>query len=117
MNSLDVVKGQLVYWAQVSAAGAITIQDGMGALTIAGPVASVYTLTMPANFTVPKVRRSVAVSCMGAAATGGQAVYSDGASADNTCVIDTFTGPGVAGDRAFDLRIFRMLVLIGGGVG
>jgi hypothetical protein len=115
---MDIAKAQLVYWAQVTAAGAITNQNGLGALAIAGPAASVYTLTMPANFTVPKNRRLVAVFPLSAAAAaGGQAVYDDAASANNTILINTFTGPGVAANRDFTLFVYRVIDEIGAGVG
>lgn len=116
--ALDICKMQLCYWAQVTAAGAFTNQNGLGGLTIAGPVASVYTITMPANFSIPVNRRVVIpIVNSAAAAAGGQAVYDQTASGALTILINTYTGPGVAADRAFTLLVYRILDEIGAGVG
>jgi hypothetical protein len=115
---IDICKMQLCYWAQVTAAGAFTNQNGLGGLTIAGPAASVFTITMPANFSIPKNRRVVVpIVNSAAAAAGGQAVYDDGASGALTILINTYTGPGVAADRGFTLLVYRVLDEIGAGVG
>ena len=115
---MDIVKQQLCYWALVTAAGAITNQNGLGALTIAGPAASVFTLTMGANFSIPINRRSVQLTVKSAAAAaGGQAVYDEGASGALTILVNTYTGPGVAADRAFEIKVFRIIDEVGAGVG
>lgn len=115
---IDIVKHQLCYWANISAAGAITNQNGLGALTIGGPTASVFTLTMPANYSVPVNRRSViATPKSAAAAAGGQACYDETASGALTILVNTYTAAGVAGDRAFELKVYRIIDEIGAGVG
>jgi len=110
-NLTDIVKKQLVYWAQVTAAGAIGVQNGPAALTI-GLAASVYTLTMPANFTIPINRRFVVVTVNNPAATpGSSATYDAAASAANTVVVRGAAFGGGALDTAFDILIYRMEML------
>lgn len=104
----DIVKRQLVYWAQISAAGAIVNQNGPAALTV-GVAASVYTLTMPANFTVPVNRRFVTVTVNNPAGTpGSSATYDAAASAANTVVVRGAAFGGGALDTAFDICIERL---------
>ena len=111
----DLVKKQLVYWCQVTAAGAFTIQGGPGLLTI-GLAASVYTITMPANFTVPLNRRFVVVTPTGA--TDLWANYAEAASAATTIVINGRTAnTGVAVDAPFHLLVYRIEHVIGAGAG
>lgn len=119
MNSLDIVKAQLVYWVKVGG-GAILFQDGMGLLTYANPAPGIHNLTMPANFKVPSNRRSL---CLTAQQTGGGAptVNEDvPGSTDTVISIDTaVTNLGVTTfiNILFDCKVYRMLALIGGGVG
>jgi hypothetical protein len=104
----DIVKRQLVYWAQISAAGAIVTQNGPAALTI-GIGASVYTLTMPANFTVPVNRRFVTVTVNNPVGTpGSNATYDAAASAANTIVVRGSAFGGGALDTAFDIMVERL---------
>lgn len=110
-SDTSYVKKQLVYWAQVTAAGAFTIQNGPGLLTI-GVAASVYTITMPANFTVPVNRRFVSVTTNNPAATPGSSVtYDAAASAANTAVFRGAAFGGGALDTAFDFMIYRIEML------
>jgi hypothetical protein len=110
-NLTDIVKKQLVYWAQVTAAGAFTVQNGPGILTLV-LAASVYTITMPANFTVPLNRRMVVVTVDNPAATpGSNATYDHAASAANTVVIRGSAFGGGALDTAFHIAIYRVEML------
>lgn len=110
-NLTDIVKRQLVYWAQITAAGAFTVQNGPGLLAIA-LAASVYTITMPANFTVPLNRRMVVVMTNNPVATpGSSATYDAAASAANTVVVRGAAFGGGALDTAFDLAIYRIEML------
>jgi hypothetical protein len=110
-TSTDIVKKQLVYWAQVTAAGAFTNQAGPGLLTI-GIAASVYTITMPANFTVPLNRRFVVVTTDNPAATpGSSATYDHAASAANTVIVRGAAFGGGALDTAFHIAIYRIEML------
>ena len=103
----DIVKRQLVYWAQITAAGVISNQNGPAALTLVLG-ASVYTLTMPANFTVPINRRFVTVTTDNPAATpGSSATYDAAASAANTIVVRGAAFGGGALDTAFDIMVER----------
>lgn len=107
----DWVIRQLVYWAQVQAAGAaFDQQNGPGALTVAN-AASVYTVTMPANFTVPLNRRSIMVTPR--AAVAAQIGYDEAGSAANTVVVRTFQAAQVATNTAFILEIGRVEFAIG----
>lgn len=107
-NLTDIVKQQLVYWGQVTAAGAFTIQNGPGLLAI-GIAASVYTITMPANFTVPLNRRFVIVTVDNPAATpGSSATYDHAGSAANTVVVRGAAFGGGALDTAFHFEIYRI---------
>lgn len=115
MPSLGWVTKQLVYWAQVQAGGtAFDVQNGPAALTV-GNVASVYTITMPANFTVPVNRRMIVATLRNA--VGGQIAYDEAASAANTVVIRTFNAAGAAANSAFMIEIFRVEFFIGAGAG
>lgn len=110
-NLTDIVKRQLVYWAQITAAGAITVENGPGALAVA-LAASVYTITMPANFTVPLNRRFVTVTVDNPAATpGSSATYDHAASAANTVVVRGAAFGGGALDTAFHIMIERIEML------
>ncbi len=107
-NSTDIVKRQLVYWAQITAAGVISNQNGPAALTI-GIAASVYTLTMPPNFTIPINRRFVTVTVNNPVGTpGSNATYDAAASAANTIVVRGSAFGGGALDTAFDIMVERL---------
>ncbi len=112
----DRVKQNLMYWAQVTAAGAFTVQNGPGALGIALAL-SVYTLTMPANFTVPINRRYVKVSAEPTAANPNLiASYDVAASAANTVVVRGWdslaaAGAGAAANCDFQIEIFAIEML------
>ena len=112
----DYVKRQLVYWAQIQAAAAgglivYTSQNGPGALTGTN-AASVYTITMPANFTVPINRRFISISPnVLLAARGAGVTYDAAASAANTVVCYGFAFGGGALDTAFDVEIYRIELL------
>jgi hypothetical protein len=112
-TSTDIAKKQLVYWAQITAAGAITLQNGPGILAI-GLAASVYTLTMPANFTIPINRRHVVVTAHPTAAAPGLiAGYDEAASAVNTVVVNGYNtaAAGAVANCAFQIGIYRVEML------
>lgn len=111
---MDIVKGQRVYWILVNADGTIAQQNGIGLLTV-GLAASVYTITMPANFTVPVNRREIKLTAK--AAVAAQIVYDEAGSTNATVVVRTFQGAQVATNTAFTLSIFRILDEIGMGAG
>lgn len=118
---IDYVKRQLVYWAQVQAAGAaFDVQNGPGALTVAN-AASVYTITMPANFTIPIARRSIILTSRGSAALVPEISLDEAGSAANTVVVRTWAAAAgavtAAANVAFIIDIHRVEHLIGGGVG
>jgi hypothetical protein len=118
----DICAKQLVYWAQVQAAGAaFDQQNGPGALTVAVAGTSVYTVTMPANFTVPINRRSIVATSRGSAALVPEISYDEAGSAANTVVIRTWASAAGAvtalATVAFILEIARVEFFIGGGVG
>jgi hypothetical protein len=111
----------LVYWAQVQAAGAaFDIQLGPGALTVAN-VASVYTITMPANFTIPLARRAITLTSRGSAALVPEISYDEAGSAAATCVVRTWAAAAgaatAAANVAFIIELFRVEALIGAGAG
>lgn len=107
----SIIKQQLVYWAQITAAGAITTQFGPAALTV-GIAASVYTLTMAANFTIPINRRFVVVTTNNPAATpGSSATYDAAASTAATIVVRGAAFGGGAADTAFDIQVYRIQML------
>jgi len=113
------IQSSLIYWAQVSAAGALTLQNGPGLLTI-GLAASVYTITMPANFTVPRNRRFVALTGNTAAGAANQRVvnYDEAASTDATVVVTASDlAVPAAANCAFQLCVYRVQFQIGNGVG
>jgi hypothetical protein len=111
MGTTNFVQQQLIYWAQITAAGAFTTQFGPGLMTI-GVVGSVYTVTLPANYTVPLNRRFVSVTTDNPLATPGSSVtYDHFASAAGTVV---FTGAAVGGgvlNTAFHFQVFRLEML------
>jgi len=115
-TSTDIVKKQLVYWAQIAAAAAAgqivyTQQNGPGLLTGTN-AASVYTITMPANFTVPVNRRFVVIAPnVLLAARGAGVTYDEAASAANTVVCYGFAFGGGALDTAFQIGIYRVEML------
>jgi hypothetical protein len=120
---IDYVKRQLVYWAQIQAAGALfDIQCGPGALTVAN-AASVYTVTMPANFTIPIARRSIILTTRGSAALVTEATYEEANAGNlvNTVVYRTWAAAAGAVTAAANvgviLELGRVEFLIGGGVG
>lgn len=112
----DIVKKQLVYWGQVNAAAVgglvdYAVQAGPGILTGA-MAASVYTITMPANFTVPINRRFVVISVNNPVGTpGSSATYDQAASAANTVVVRGAAFGGGAADTAFSFAIYRIEML------
>ena len=115
-STTSYVQKQLVYWAQIAAAATganitYTAQAGPGALT-GGQAASVYTVTMPANFTVPINRRTIVISPNVPLANRGAGVtYDEAASAANTVVCYGFAFGGGALDVAFQLEIYRVELL------
>lgn len=111
MADTNFVKQQLVYWAQITAAGAFTAQNGPGLMTLV-LAASVYTVTLPANFTVPLNRRFVVVTTDNPAATPGSSVtYDHAASAAGTLVFRGAAFGGGAADTAFHFELFRVEML------
>lgn len=115
-SSTSYVQKQLVYWAQIAAAATganitYTAQAGPGALT-GGQAASVYTVTMPANFTVPINRRFINIAPnVPLAARGAGVTYDEAASAANTVVCYGFAFGGGALDVGFQLEIYRVELL------
>lgn len=110
-SNTNFVQQQLVFWGQVTAAGAFANQAGPGLMTI-GIAASVYTVTLPANFTVPLNRRFVVVTTNNPAATPGSSVtYDDAASAAGTAIFRGAAFGGGALDTAFHFQIFRLQLL------
>jgi hypothetical protein len=113
MHTSDFVRTQLVYYCRVNAAPAAGLIDyaaqfGPGLLT--GPAAaSIYTVTMPVNFTVPLTRRMITVTPIGAAGTA--CGYDHAGSADNTVIINGWAVAGLAGNTAFSLKIYRLELL------
>jgi hypothetical protein len=108
----DIVAKQLVYWAQVQAAGAaFDQQNGPAALTVANGGAGIHTVTMPANNTVPINRRDIIVTPRAAAAA--QLVYDEAGSAANTVLVRQFQGAQVATNTAYILEINRIEFAIG----
>jgi hypothetical protein len=108
----DIVARQLVYWAQVQAAGAaFDQQNGPGALTVANGGAGIHTVTMPANFTVPINRRAITLTIR--AAVAAAIVYDEAGSAANTVVVRQFQGAQVATNTAYILEIARVEFAIG----
>lgn len=107
----DFVSQQLVFFANITAAGAFTAQNGPGLMTIA-VAASVYTVTLPANFTIPLDRRFVVVTTNNPAATPGSSVtYDHAASAAGTLVFRGAAFGGGAADTAFFFEVFRLQFL------
>lgn len=112
----DIVKRQLVYWAQVQAAGAaFDFQNGPAALAVANGGAGIHTITMPANFTVPRNRRGINLTIR--AAVAAQIVYDEAGSTDATVLVRQFQGAQVATNTGYIIEISRVEFLIGGGVG
>jgi len=110
-SNTDYVQKQLVYWAQVTAAGAFTTQAGPGLLTLV-LAASVYTVTMPANFTIPLNRRFVTVTTDNPVGTPGSSVtYDAAASAAGTLVFRGAAFGGGALDTAFHFQVERIQML------
>jgi hypothetical protein len=111
----DIVKQQLVYWGQVNAAAGAgatvdyAVQNGPGLLT-GGMAASVYTITMPANFTIPLNRRFVALTVT-LPAIGASVQYDIAASAANTVVVRGGAFGGGVLDVSFQFEIFRIEML------
>lgn len=110
-SNTDYVSKQLVYFGNITAAGAITAQMGPGLMTIA-VAASVYTITLPANFTIPLDRRFVIVTTNNPAATPGSSVtYDHAASAAGTAVFRGAAFGGGAADTAFFFELYRLQFL------
>jgi hypothetical protein len=111
MADTSYVKTQLVYWGQVTAAGVISNQAGPGLMTLV-LAASVYTFTLPANFTVPINRRFVVVTTNNPVGTpGSSASYDAAASAAGTVVVRGAAFGGGALDTAFDFQVFRVEIM------
>jgi hypothetical protein len=113
MHSSDFVRHQLVYYARVNAAPAAGLVDyaaqfGPGLLTGAAAL-SIYTITMPTNYTVPLTRRMVQLTSLGAA--GSAVGYDHAASADNTVVVNGWAVAGAVGNSAFSIKIYRLELL------
>ena len=113
-TSTDIVKKQLVYWGQVNAAAAgglvdYAVQNGPGILTGA-MAASVYNITMPANFTIPLNRRMVVLTST-LATLGASVQYDVAASAANTVVVRGAAFGGGALDVSFQFAIYRIEML------
>lgn len=107
-SDTSFVKQQLVFWAQITAAGAFTNQAGPGLMAI-GIAASVYTITLPANYNIPLNRRFVNVTTDNPAATPGSSVtYDHAASAAGTLVFRGAAFGGGALDTAFHFEVFRI---------
>lgn len=112
----DIVAKQLVYWAQVQAAGAaFDQQNGPAALTVANGGAGIHTVTMPANNTVPINRRDIVLTLR--AAVSGMVVYDEAGSAANTVLVRQFSGANAATNTAYILEINRIEFAIGPNVG
>lgn len=110
-SNTDYVSKQLVYFANITAAGAFTDQMGPGLMTI-GIAASVYTVALPANFTIPLNRRMVVVTTNNPAATPGSSVtYDHAASAAGTLVFRGAAFGGGALDTAFFFEVYRLQFL------
>jgi hypothetical protein len=113
-SDTSYVKRQIVYWGQVAAAAAagqisFTNQNGPGLLTGTN-AASVYTLTMPANFTVP-INRRVVVLTSTIATLGASIQYDEAGSAANTVVCRGAAFGGGALDVSFQFLIYRIEML------
>ena len=113
-SDTSYVKRQIVYWGQVAAAAAgglinYTAQNGPGLLTGAN-AASVYTITMPANFTVP-INRRVVVLTSTIATLGASIQYDEVASAANTVVCRGAAFGGGVLDVSFQFLIYRIEML------
>ena len=113
-SDTSYVKRQVVYWGQVAAAAAggqinFTNQNGPGLLTGAN-AASVYTITMPANFTIPINRRMVVLTST-IATLGTSVQYDEAASAANTVVVRGAAFGGGALDVSFQFLIYRIEML------
>ena len=86
-----------------------TTQAGPGLLT-GGQAASVYTITLPANYTIPINRRFVYVAPT-SATLGLQVQYDEAASAANTVVVRGTAFGGGAADVPFVFEIFSVSML------
>ena len=112
MSSLtNFVKMMIVHWGEIAAAatgGNITYswQNGPGLMT-GGQAVSVYTLTMPANYTVPVNRRFIALTPT-IATLGAQVQYDEAASAANTVVVRGSAFGGGVLDVSFIYEIFAV---------
>jgi hypothetical protein len=108
------VKSQLLFAGEIAAAATgllitYSSQVGPGLLT-GGQAASVYTITMPANYTVPINRRFVYLATTGAT-LGQQVQYDEAASAANTVVVRGTAFGGGAADVPFVFEIFTIEML------
>lgn len=111
MSETNYVKKQLVFFGLVNAAAAgglvdYAYQSGPGILTGA-MAASVYNITMPANFTVPLNRRMVVLTST-IATLGASVQYDHAASAANTAVVRGAAFGGGALDVSFLFEIYRV---------
>jgi hypothetical protein len=113
-SDTSYIKKQLVYVANIAAAaagGLIVFNSQAGPGLLAGSnVASVYTITMPANFTVPVNRRHIIITTT-IATLGASAQYDEAASAANTVVVRGAAFGGGALDVSFLIAISRIEML------
>jgi len=115
-SPMDYVSTQLVYWGQVNAAALAgnvdyAVQNGPAVLTGA-MAASVYNITMAANFTIPLNRRHITITPNNPVGTpGSSATYDAAASAANTVVVRGAAFGGGALDTAFIFAIYRIEML------
>lgn len=105
----DYVQNQLVYWAQINADGTIAVQQGPGALTVTVAL-SVYTITLPANYTIPVARRMVDLTPANGASSNF-VIYDRAGSAYNTVIVRGYDVAGAAANCAFEIGIYRINLL------
>lgn len=116
-TSTDIVKKQLVYWAQVTPIAfgpAVAIpyaqQNGPGILTGLHVAAGIYPITLPANFTIPINRRMVVVTA-DTAVLDGTAVYDSTAALANVVTIRTQATAALVDTVGFQVAIYRIEML------
>ncbi len=117
-TSTDIVKKQLVYWAQVTpvAAGpAVAIpyaqQNGPGLLAGLHTVAGLYPITMPANFTIPINRRMIVVTPETAVVDAALQYDPITAPAANVVTIQTRAAGALVDTVGFQIFIYRVEML------
>jgi hypothetical protein len=113
-SDTSYVKRQIVYWAQVAAAavgGQINFTNQNGPALLTGTnAASVYTITLGANYTVPLNRRMIVITPT-IATLGATAQYDEAASAANTVLVRGSAFGGGALDCSFQILIYRIEML------